>query len=214
MIIDKVQSDLYKYCEEHSDGHSKLLNDLYRETHLKTIKPRMASGLLQGRVLSLIANLKRPKQIVEIGTFTGYATLCMAEGLHVEGKLTTIEVNPELSYISTKYFKKSPWADQIISLTGDALEIIPTLSDSIDMVFIDAKKRDYKRYYNMIIEKMASGGLILADNILWNSKVIDMSQQDRTTIAIREFNQYVKNDNRVSNVILPLRDGINILVKN
>jgi len=213
MLIDQHQANIYDYCEKHSESHSSLLADLYRETYLKALKPRMASGPLQGRILSLISKLKSPKNIVEIGTFTGYATLCLAEGLHPSGYITTIEINPELAHISSKYFKKSPWASQIKPILGHALDLIPTLEDGIDLVFIDAKKTDYINYYNDILDKVKTGGIILADNILWDGKVIDPSQKDKTTQAIREFNVLVNNDKRVSNTILPLRDGVNILVK-
>jgi len=212
MIATTEAQLLYQYCEQHSDSHSELLAALYRETQLKAMKPRMASGQLQGRILALISKLSRPTYIVEVGTYTGYATLCLAEGLASDGKLVTIEVNPELSYISQKYFDKSPWASQITATIGDALTELQKLPVGMDLVFIDAKKRDYQAYYDLIIDKMKPGGLILADNILWDGKVIDGST-DRTTEAIKAFNSYVHADPRVYNVILPLRDGVNILLK-
>jgi len=172
----------------------------------------MASGPLQGRFLAAIAMMKKPQYILEVGTFTGYATLCLAEGLAADGQITTIEVNAELAYISNKYFKKSPWSSQIKPVVGDALDLLAALDDGIDMVFIDAKKRDYIKYYDLIIDKVKSGGLILADNILWDGKVLDASP-DRTTQSIKEFNSYVAKDLRVHNVIFPLRDGVNIMVK-
>lgn len=212
MLFSDHSRDIYNYAEALSDSSSDLLNELYRETYLKTLKPRMASGLLQGRILAFISRLLRPSHIVEIGTFTGYATLCLAEGLTKNGKVTTIEVNPELSFISDKYFDQSLWADQIHPVVGDALEIIPTLSEDVDLVFIDAKKQDYIRYYELIFEKVRAGGILLADNILWDGKVLD-STPNKTTKSIQQFNEYVYNDDRVNNVILPLRDGVNMILK-
>lgn len=212
MIAKTQTQELYEYCERHSSSHDLLLADLYRETYLKVLKPRMASGPLQGRVLSFISKLKQPKQILEIGTFTGYATLCLAEGLPVDGKITTIEVNPELAYISNKYFQKSSWSSQIDPMIGDAKSILLDYDKPIDLVFIDAKKQDYLTYFDLVVDKVASGGLILADNILWDGKVLDYSP-DKTTRAIQDFNSFIALDERVSNFILPLRDGINVIIK-
>lgn len=213
MIEDIHSHDIYSYCEQQSQKQSEVLAALYRETHLKTLKPRMASGPLQGRLLSFISKLLSPQHIVEIGTFTGYATLCLAEGLAEGGQITTIEVNPELSYISDRYFARSEWASSITAIVGDALTEIDKLQSGIDLVFIDAKKRDYQRYYDLLIPKVNPGGVILADNILWDGKVLEPSP-DRTTKAIVNFNNYIKEDTRVTNMILPLRDGINIIRKN
>jgi len=212
MIGGVSSQDLYSYCEQQSQQQSDLLAELYRETHLKTLKPRMASGPLQGRLLSFISKLQQPRHIVEIGTFTGYATLCLAEGLVEGGHITTIEVNPELSHISNKYFTKSQWAGQITAVVGDALTEIDNLQSGIDLVFIDAKKRDYQQYYDLLLPKVKAGGIILADNILWDGKVLD-AKPDRTTKAIIDFNSYVQADARVTNMILPLRDGVNIIMK-
>lgn len=201
---------LYDYCIEHSDAHSDLLQKLFRETSIKTLQPRMISGPLQGRLLSFIAKLYAPKNILEIGTFTGYSALCLAEGLQKDGKLITIDINKELAYISEKYFELSPYKNLIQPMYGDAKEILPSLDEVFDMVFIDAKKRDYPVYYDLIIDKMKSGGIILADNILWSGKVLD-EKKDKTTQVIHDFNVKLKNDDRVENFILPFRDGINVL---
>ena len=212
MIYDTTTDCLYSYCTDYSEPHSPLLAELYRETHQKTLRPRMASGPLQGRILSLISKLVQPRHIVEIGTFTGYATLCLAEGLHAEGQILTMEVDPELRFLSDKYFERSPYAHQIEALTGNALDLLTEVADGVDLVFIDAKKRDYIRYYEAIIDKVRPGGILLADNILWDSKVL-AKNKDKTTQAIHDFNAHVHADTRVANVILPLRDGVNILQK-
>lgn len=209
-----MQSEsIYSYCEDLSTPHSRLLADLYRESHLKTMQPRMVSGPVQGRLLSLISKLIRPKNILEIGTFTGYATLCLAEGLASDGRIITIEVNPELAFISDKYFELSDYSSQIVPMVGDAKEIILDLDDAFDLVFIDAKKQDYIAYYDLIIEKVNSGGLILADNVLWNGKVLQ-EKHDKTTASIHAFNQKMLADDRVENIIIPIRDGINAIRKN
>lgn len=209
-----MQSEsIYSYCEDLSTPHSRLLADLYRESHLKTMQPRMVSGPVQGRLLSLISKLIRPKNILEIGTFTGYATLCLAEGLASDGRIITIEVNPELAFISDKYFELSDYSSQIVPMVGDAKEIIPALDEAFDLVFIDAKKQDYIAYYDLIIEKVNSGGLILADNVLWNGKVLQ-EKHDKTTASIHAFNQKMLADDRVENIIIPIRDGINAIRKN
>ncbi len=212
MIGTYNSQKLYDYCEGHSDKHSVLLGDLYRETHLKVMRPRMASGPLQGRILSFLSQMIQPSYILEVGTFTGYATLCLAEGLAQDGKIVTIEVNPEYAYISDKYFSKSPWSEQITPMIGDAIDLLPTVDSGIDMVFVDARKRDYQRYYDLIIDKVNAGGVLLVDNILWDGKVLE-ENKDVTTETIHSFNEYIKKDDRVSNVILPLRDGVNIIIK-
>lgn len=212
MIVKTQTQELYEYCEQHSTTHDELLADLYRETYQKVLKPRMASGPLQGRVLAFISKLKQPNHILEIGTFTGYATLCLAEGLQPAGTITTVEVNPELSFLSNKYFKKSKWSSQIIPCIGDAKLLLQKYDKQVDLVFIDAKKQDYQKYYDLIIDQVPPGGIILADNILWDGKVLK-DHSDKTTEAIKAFNAYVLADARVTNVILPLRDGVNVIVK-
>ncbi len=203
---------LYDYCVKHSTPMDDLLYELDRETHLKTLAPRMSSGPIQGRILSLISNLTTPKYILEIGTFTGFATLNLVRGLQAEGKLITVEVNAELQYISNKYFVKSGYADRIEQRIGDAKEIIPTLDYEFDLIFLDAGKRDYPVYYDLILPKLRKGGIILADNILWSGKILN-EKMDKTSLILDDFNKYVVNDPRVENVILPLRDGINVIRK-
>ncbi len=212
MIDGSTLSDLYKYCEMMSDLDDPVLYDLYRETHLKTLAPRMASGPIQGRFLSLLSVLKRPVEVLEIGTFTGYATLCLAKGLAANGRITTIEINPELDYISDKYFKLAGVREKIHSIKGDALTIIPCLDGPFDLVFIDAKKNDYSAYYKMVIDKVAKGGLIIADNVLWDGKVIT-GETDHRTENMHHFNMEVKSDCRVKSLLLPIRDGLMILEK-
>jgi predicted O-methyltransferase YrrM len=212
MIDEHSFKAIYSYCESVSDQPSEILHQLYRETHLKTLAPRMASGPVQGRFLSFFSKLVSPTQVLEIGTFTGYATLCIAEGLAENGHIHTIEVNPELNYISDKYFRKSGKRDQITSHIGDAKEIISQIYRQFDIVFIDAKKRDYALYFDMVIDKVKSGGYILADNVLWDGKVY-LGGTDLTTKSLIEFNQKMKDDRRIETLLLPLRDGLSILRK-
>lgn len=212
MIDEHSFKAIYSYCEAASDSPSEVLHDLYRETHLKTLAPRMASGPIQGRFLSLFSKLVSPKQVLEIGTFTGYATICIAEGLPPEGHIHTIEVNPELGYISDKYFRRAGVRDQITSHVGDAKEVISQIYRQFDIVFIDAKKKDYALYFDLVIDRVRQGGFILADNVLWDGKVYSGSK-DATTLSLRAFNQKVKNDPRVETLLLPLRDGLTIMRK-
>lgn len=212
LMLQDNYTQLYDYCVEHSVDTDQLLYELDRETHLKTLNPRMSSGPMQGKILSLISHLVRPKRILEIGTFTGYSTLHLVRGLENEGKLITIEINPELSYISNKYFKLSPHGHLINPMVGNALEIIPTLDESFDLIFMDAAKKDYPAYYELVLPKMPSGGLILADNVLWSGQII-AAKKDKNAKALDAFNKMVKADDRVENIILPLRDGINVIRK-
>ncbi len=198
-----------QYANDLTTPDSELLQSLERETHLKVLSPRMLSGHLQGRVLSLISHLMRPKYILEIGTYTGYSAICLAEGLHPDGRLITIDRNDELETILSKYLLKSPKANQIDLRIGYAAEIIPTLPDGIDLVFIDADKPNYATYYDLVIDKMNSGGLILADNVLWSGKIVEeIKPNDKSTRALHEFNLKVHHDSRVENVLIPIRDGI------
>lgn len=203
---------LHQYCTAHSSPQSDLLYRLDRETHLKTLAPQMSSGELQGRFLSLLSKLMRPQHILEIGTFTGYATLCLAEGLAPAGKISTIEVNPEIRFISQKYFAESDYAAQIKSYTGDAKKIIPTLETPFDLVFIDAGKNHNDLYYEMVLPLVKTGGLIITDNVLWRNKVV-VGATDRDTKTIQAFNEKTQNDKRVENILLPLRDGVLIARK-
>ena len=211
-MLQDDYTQLYDYCVAHSTPMDDLLYELDRETHLKTLSPRMSSGPIQGRILSLISNLVRPKNILEIGTFTGYSTLNLVRGLQPDGELITLEVNAELSFISNKYFKKSGYGHQITPMIGDAKELIPTLDQEFDLIFMDAAKREYPIYYDLLVPKMRKGSLILADNILWSGHVLTPGK-DKTTDILNTFNKRVRDDDRVENVILPLRDGINVIRK-
>lgn len=200
------------YCEKHSSLPNKVLLELERETHLKTLSPQMITGHLQGRLLSFISKWKQPNFILEIGTFTGYGTLCLAEGLDRAGVIHTIEVNPELRYLSQKYFKKSGIGKQVMQHLGDAKYIIPLIKERFDLIYIDAGKQEYPLHYDLSIEKMNGGGVLLVDNVLWGGKV-GKGLNDRDTKAIESFNKKVYEDDRVRNLLLPIRDGLMIVEK-
>lgn len=201
---------LNRYCEVHSSISDPLLDELERQTHLKTLAPRMLSGKLQGQFLTMISLILRPKRILEIGTFTGYSALCLAKGLRKEGHLVTIDVDPETSILAKSFFDQSMYRDQIELLLGDAKTIIPTLQKEWDLVFIDADKAAYAVYLDLVIPRCSKGAVILVDNVLWNGKVLD-EKKDTKTKAIDDFNKKVLNDNRISSVILPIRDGIQLI---
>ena len=209
--MQTIGNALLEYTELHSTGDSKLLEKLRRETFQKVLHPRMLSGPLQGRLLSLISKLIRPKKILELGTYTGYATLCLSEGLVQDGDIHTIDKNEELIAIQNKYFKASGRRSNIHQHLGEALSIIPQLEGPFDLVFIDADKENTQAYFDLSIERVPSGGLILTDNVLWSGKVLDSSDKDdRDTLALQEFNHKVANDSRVESLMLPLRDGITL----
>ena len=202
-----LPKDIEDYSNAHTSPESDLLKALDRETHLKTLAPRMLSGHLQGRFLSFISKLQRPRRILEIGTFTGYAALCLAEGLTDDGILFSIEANDELESIIEKYFAQSPQAHQLKLILGDALEIIPTLDEVFDIVFIDASKRDYPIYFDLVMDKIEKGGIIIADNILWSGKVTQ-EKKDIDTQIIDAFNKKILADARLECILLPIRDGL------
>jgi caffeoyl-CoA O-methyltransferase len=203
---------LEEYASMNSAKESELLVELQRETHLKTTMPRMLSGHLQGRLLSLLSKLVRPEFILEIGTFTGYATLCLAEGLKHGGKLITIDSNDETLSIAKKYFDKSEYASAIEIIHGDATQAIPGINAQFDLVFIDADKENYSNYFDMVVGKMKTGGLIIADNVLWSGKVLEpVKANDRETNALMEFTKKVCADQRVEPLLLPVRDGLMLL---
>jgi len=204
---DDLYTLLNDYCERMSTPPAELLYRLERETHLKTLAPQMLSGRLQGQFLRMLSSWIKPLRILEIGTFTGYATLCLAEGLPQDGELHTIEANPEMAYLIRKYVAESGRKDQIQVHIGDAHERIPEIPGSFDLVFIDAGKRDYTSYFNLIIDRVTTGGCILADNVLWSGKVLHPGQ-DEDTASLHAFNELVQADGRVDNLILPLRDGL------
>ena len=204
-----ISEALEDYVAQHSENEPELLARLNKETHQKILQPRMLSGHFQGRFLSLISKLTRPKAILEIGTYTGYAALCLAEGLTENGTLDTIDNNEELFDFQRKYFDESAWGTQIRQHLGNALEIIPTLNKKFDLVFIDADKENYINYFNMIVPMMNQGGLILSDNVLWSGKVLEpVKANDKSTKVLLEYNEILKNDPRVETVLLPIRDGL------
>lgn len=206
-----LSAALEKYIDDNSEGEPNLLQQLTRETHLKVIQPRMITGHYQGRVLSLLSKIVSPTNILEIGTYTGYSAICMAEGLRPHGKLHTIDINEELYDIQRKYFDKSRFGAQIIQHCGDALDIIPTLNVKFDLVFIDAEKKNYDAYFEAAITKTKTGSVILSDNVLWSGKVVESLQKsDKTTAALLAFNKKLKSDTRVETVILPIRDGLTL----
>lgn len=206
-----ISEELENYVEQHSQNEPELLVKLFKETHQKILQPRMLSGHFQGRVLSMLSKIINPKNILEIGTYTGYAALCLAEGMQKDGILDTIDVKEELVSIQQKYFDLSSWKGQIIAHLGDALEIIPTLNKKYDLVFIDADKENYINYFNMIVPIMNKGGIILSDNVLWSGKVLEeLNPKDMSTKILLEYNQIVNNDARVETVLLPIRDGLTV----
>ncbi len=202
--------ELQRYTEDHTSPESALLKRLDRETHLKLLYPNMISGHLQGRVLSMIAHMIRPKRILEIGTFTGYSAICMAEGLDPQGEIITIDKNHELQDLVEQYFKDAQIEANVQFIIGDAKEELPKLTGKFDLVYLDADKENYNLYYDLIIDKVNAGGYILADNVLWYGKVLESYNQklDTETLAIRSFNKMVQKDQRVENVLLPIRDGL------
>lgn len=213
--MDFIDEGLGRYCETFSEAESPLLAELNRETHLKVLSPRMLSGHLQGRFLSFISKLVQPKLILEIGTYTGYSALCLAEGLAENGKLITIDPNEETNLVAKKYFDKSPFASKIELRNANAANVIPIITMPIDLVFIDADKRNYALYFDLVIDKVRRGGLIIADNVLWSGKVVEQeTKMDKDTEAIHAFNKKIQEDKRVSNLLLPVRDGLMLMIKN
>lgn len=206
-----IPEKLDDYVVKHTEDEPELLQQLTRETFQKVLQPRMSSGPYQGRVLSMISKLINPKNILEIGTFTGYSTLCLAEGLQSKGCIDTIDINEELTDFQRKYFDKSKYGKQIFQHLGNALDIIPELDKTYDLVFIDADKDNYVNYFNLIIDKLNTGGIILSDNVLWSGKVIEtLDPKDKMTKAVLEYNTLLKEDKRVETVVLPIRDGLTI----
>jgi len=202
-----------KYAEVHTTAESEIMYRLYRETHLKTMYPRMLSGNFQGQLLRMISKMLQPNAILEIGTFTGYATLNLAMGLQSGGKLHTIDSNAEALEIGRKYFAEAGLDDRIITHIGNALQVIPQIDLAFDLVFIDADKENYLNYYHLIFDKLKTGGIILADNAFWDGKVLDDATADREAMGIRQFNDFVQKDVRVENVLLPIRDGLMMVRK-
>lgn len=207
-----LPENIDKYVVNHSEDEPELLQQLTRETYQKILQPRMLSGHYQGRVLSMISKLVNPKKILEIGTYTGYSAICLAEGMQESGELHTIDINEELFDFQGKYFDKSGFGEQIIQHLGNALDIIPKLNQTFDLVFIDADKENYSNYFHAIIDKLNPGGIILSDNVLWSGKVLDtkFKKEDTSTPALIEYNKLLKEDSRIETVLLPIRDGLTI----
>lgn len=210
--MELFSDDLKNYLENYCEPENDLLKDINRETHLKVSMPRMLSGHYQGRVLSMLSKMTSPDRIIEIGTYTGYATICLAEGLSGKGIIHTIDVNQELEDMVRSNFKKSAFNDKIIYHLGDAAKIIPTINELFDLAFIDADKKNNGTYYELIINKLRPGGIIIVDNVLWSGKVLD-HKIDQNTAIITNFNKMVSLDQRVEKLILPVRDGLFIIRK-
>ena len=214
-MSDIVNNKIEDYIRKNSSKEPEILKDLNKETYLKVLNPRMLSGHIQGRFLSIITKLIKPKKILEIGTYTGYSAICMAEGLIENGIIHTIDINEELISIQNKYFAKSKCNNSIIQHVGDARSIIKSINEKFDLVFLDADKENYIEYYELVIEKVKKGGLIIADNVLWTGKVVEPEKDDdELTQYLIDFNKMINEDDRVENIILPLRDGLNVILKN
>lgn len=211
--MEFIKEELLEYCELFTEKESDLLKQLNRETHLKIGSPRMLSGHLQGRFLSFLSRLISPANILEIGTYTGYSALCLAEGLKKGGKLITIDPNEETNHFAKQFIEKSEFKDKIELIQGQAQTVIPTLTHPLDLVFIDADKKNYPLYFDLVIDKVQRGGLIIADNVLWSGKVLDTNKDEDTQI-IHDFNAKVSSDSRVSSLLLPVRDGLMVMRKN
>jgi caffeoyl-CoA O-methyltransferase len=208
--MEILNEELQRYAEQHTSGESDVLRKINRDTHANVLMPRMLSGHLQGRVLSMISHMIQPQCILEIGTYTGYSALCLVEGLKPGGKLITIDINEELEEKVRGCF--ASWKDTIEYTIGNALEIIPTIQETIDLVFIDADKSNYSNYFDLVVDKVRPGGFILADNVLWSGKVLNKNP-DSDTRSIIAFNKKIQDDSRVENVLLPIRDGIMMIRK-
>jgi len=212
--MDFLPKEIEEFILEHTEKEPEILKALNHETWEKVLMPRMLSGHLQGRVLSMLSNMIKPKTILEIGTYTGYSALCFAEGLKKNGKIYTIDINEELKPMVDKYLEKAHLKNTVINLIGNALDIIPTIKETFDMVFIDADKTNYCNYYDLVFDKVKPGGYIIADNVLWSGKVIDpVAHSDADTIALIEYSKKINKDKRVQNILFPIRDGLMIARK-
>ena len=208
--MDFISEKIAEYLSQNSDKEPKILSKLNKETHQKILQPRMLSGHIQGRFLSLISKIKSPLHILEIGTYTGYGTLCLAEGLATNGKIFTIDRNEELINIQNKYFEESGNRDKIIQLTGNAVDILMGLDENFDLIFIDADKENYIKYFEIVSKKLNPNGIIISDNVLWSGKVVEESDGDQETNTLKKFNNLLSKDERFQTIILPLRDGLSI----
>jgi caffeoyl-CoA O-methyltransferase len=208
-----MNKKLEQYIEKHSTPEDPVLEDLYRQTHIRFINPNMVSGHLQGKLLEMISLMIKPKNILEIGTFTGYSAICLSRGLQPGGKLITIEINDELTSFANSYFCRAEADTKITQLTGRAQDIVPELDMIFDLAFIDGDKREYVEYFNLIIDKVKPGGFILADNVLWDGKVLENETTDAQTRGIINFNAMIQKEKRIENVIMPVRDGFMLIRK-
>ena len=208
--MDFISEKLAEYLSQNSDKEPEILSKLNKETHQKILQPRMLSGHIQGRFLSLISKIKSPLHILEIGTYTGYGTLCLAEGLTTNGKIFTIDRNEELINIQNKYFEESGNRDKIVQLTGNAVDILMGLNENFDLIFIDADKENYIKYFEIVSKKLNPNGIIISDNVLWSGKVVEETDNDQETDTLKKFNKLLSKDERFETIILPLRDGLSI----
>jgi caffeoyl-CoA O-methyltransferase len=211
--MEIIDATINEYAGKYSTEEPPVLKELNRETYSKVLMPRMLSGHLQGRVLSMLSQMIRPEKILEIGTFTGYSAICFAEGLTSNGVLHTIDINDELAPMVKTFIEKAQMKEKIITHYGKASEIIPSLNMVFDLVFIDADKINYAHYYDLVFDKVKIGGYIIADNVLWDGKVLDLKKADKDTLAIHHFNEKIQNDSRVENVLLTIRDGLMVIRK-
>jgi len=212
--MEFLPKEIDEYAGKYTAEENKTLSDLNRETHIKVLIPRMLSGHIQGRILSMFSHMIRPKNILEIGTYTGYSAICFAEGMQPDGKLITIDINHELETMANSYFKKSGFENQIEMKIGNAMDIVPSLTKNFDLVFIDADKHNYSNYFDLVIDKVNKGGFIIADNVLWSGKVTtDEVNTDKDTKALDEYNKKIHEDPRVENVLMPVRDGLMVARK-
>jgi caffeoyl-CoA O-methyltransferase len=212
--MDFLPKEIDDYCIAHTTSETEVLNDLNRQTNIQILQPRMLSGHLQGRVLSMLSHMIQPTNILEIGTYTGYSAICLAEGLKENGKVVTIDRNAELEDFALSYFEKANVSNKIDFRIGNAIDIIPTLKETFDLVFIDADKTNYSNYFDLVIDQVAKGAYIIADNVLWSGKVVqEVEERDMETKAILEYNEKIHNDPRVENILFPIRDGLMIARK-
>ena len=211
--MDIIRPEIQEYAEEHSSEESTLLSRLNRETHVNHLFPRMLSGRVQGRFLAMLSRMINPRMILEVGTYTGYSALCLAEGLQEGGLLYSIELNDENEELIKKYIREAGFEEKIVLRFGHALDILPDFDEVFDLVFLDADKENYISYYKMALERLSRHGIILADNTLWSGKVLDPQERDKETRGIKEFNEYIKKDDRVDKVMLTIRDGMTLIMK-
>jgi caffeoyl-CoA O-methyltransferase len=212
--MDIVSNEIQNYAEQHTSSESDLLTELLQKTYSERSDKSMLSGFYQGRLLAMLSKMLRPRRILEIGTYMGYSALCLAEGLADDGKIITLDIQPETNEVAKEFWARTPLYSKIESYLGDALEIIPRLAETFDLVFIDADKPNYKHYYDLIFPKLRVGGIILADNVLWSGKVLDTeTNNDESTVALSEFNKKIQADERVSNILFAVRDGLMVVRK-